>query len=907
MVVLAGDSGVGKSSLCRAGILPRIDAWLEGERTWSVATVVPGRHPVEALCAAIEPYVGDDLGLLVRTMTEDPSAVARGLRSKLGAVRGLVLFFDQLEELVTMADRDEAAITAHAISWLSALTPCIRLLATVRGDFLSRLAGLEHVGDSITRSLFFVKPLSRERVREAITGPAGAQGVEFESQELVDSLVASTVRSEGGLPVLQFTLSELWEMRDTETRCITQAAYEQIGGMDGALSRHADELVARMTPSDREVTRRVLLHLLTEEGTRARRTQEELTSLDQRAETVLDTLVRGRLVVAKDSADGPSYEIAHEALTKRWGTLARWLSADAEAHAARLHLGSAVSEWERHRHAPQLLWRAPQLDEVALLDIEELGPRERDFVTASRRAHRRRRVSGVAAILAVPMTIALVYGGVTLKARADLDRRVDREVAAATSTFDGARQRWAEAQERSERAYDLFDARDPEAAEPVWETALEARDAARTELARAGQQLEPAIMLSSERSEPRRLFAEVLFERARLASEARLVPERDEALQRLSLYDDEGVLRRRWEEPAAITLEVEPQDAELILERYVTQTGGGLRLERVGLDRSASPQQVSLPPGSYLVQARAASRASVRYPFVVRRGEARTISFELPSAEAVPEGFVYAPPGTFLFGSTAPDDLRRSFYHAVPIHQVSTGGYLIARQEVTFGEWIVYLEDLTPEERQTRAPRATKGGFGGALQLEETDDGVWRLTYQPTTHSFVVLEGELMRYEGRRLHDAVDWRRLPVVGILAADAEAYTRWLDRSGRVRRARLCTEVEWERAGRGADGRLFPQGDVMEPEEANFDQTYGRHPLAMGPDEVGTHPASRSPFGLDDMAGNVWEWTSSPLGDGHAARGGSFYHGVNAASLSNRETPEPSFRDVSVGFRVCADMPG
>ncbi len=95
--------------------------------------------------------------------------------------------------------------------------------------------------------------------------------------------------------------------------------------------------------------------------------------------------------------------------------------------------------------------------------------------------------------------------------------------------------------------------------------------------------------------------------------------------------------------------------------------------------------------------------------------------------------------------------------------------------------------------------------------------------------------------------------RFPVAGVSSVDTQRYFAWLRQTGQVPDARLCTELEWEQAARGADDRLFPHGDELEGDDANFDVTYGRMTPRTGPTPVGSHPVSRSPFGVDDLAGN------------------------------------------------------
>ena len=138
----------------------------------------------------------------------------------------------------------------------------------------------------------------------------------------------------------------------------------------------------------------------------------------------------------------------------------------------------------------------------------------------------------------------------------------------------------------------------------------------------------------------------------------------------------------------------------------------------------------------------------------------------------------------------------------------------------------------------------------------------------------------------------------------AEDATAYVSWLQRSGRVPGARLCTEAEWERAARGADDREYPAGDRLASDAANVDATYDR--LDWGPDEVGAHPASSSPFGLLDTAGNAGEWVAAAARPGRffVRSGGYAYEAVTSA-VTNQTELDPGAREPSIGLRVCASF--
>ncbi|MBA3547338.1 MAG: serine/threonine-protein kinase PknK, partial [Nannocystis sp.] len=206
-VLVAGDSGVGKSSLCRAGVLPVIsEGVLDPARTWLTVSITPGRRPVHALVAALASGLDLDEDDLLAQVRAEPDALERVLRRQQAGTRGRLVFVDQLEELVTLAPPAEATLAARLLAQLAAGVVGVRLLATARGDFLTRLAQLPGLEDELVRALFFLPPLRPEGVREAIVGPAAVRQVRFESTALVDQLVAAGV--EGSLPLLQFALAE---------------------------------------------------------------------------------------------------------------------------------------------------------------------------------------------------------------------------------------------------------------------------------------------------------------------------------------------------------------------------------------------------------------------------------------------------------------------------------------------------------------------------------------------------------------------------------------------------------------------------------------------------------------------------------------------------------------------------
>jgi len=255
--------------------------------------------------------------------------------------------------------------------------------------------------------------------------------------------------------------------------------------------------------------------------------------------------------------------------------------------------------------------------------------------------------------------------------------------------------------------------------------------------------------------------------------------------------------------------------------------------------------EVRLPPGSYLIILRHPRYCDVRYPVLLGRGEHYRIEVNLYTREEVGDDFVFVPGGPFIAGGdpVAPEALERD------THDV--GDFAIARFPVTFRQYCAFLDhlqQLDPELARRRAPHDLSGAVGHTVRLGP--DGHW----EPLD---VLMEGEARKMFP--IEEGHLWN-VPVPLVNWFDAVAYCRWRsDVEGTA--IRLPTELEWEKAARGTDGRLFPWGDHFDP---TFCLMRSSRPFIPQPEPIGTFPTDTSPYEVRDMAGGMREWMGDVFGD-------------------------------------------
>jgi WD40 repeat protein/DNA-binding SARP family transcriptional activator len=403
VLTVIGPSGVGKSSLVRAGVVASL---VRSGRP--VLVTSPGVHPMDSI-AGLKP---------------------RGRQT---------LVVDQTEEAVTLctdpAERSRyfAALALHVGAGGA-------LVLALRADHLGDLAPYPEIARVLEDGLYLLGPMSEPGLRSAIEGPARRAGLRLEPG-LVDLLIRDVEGEPAALPLLSHVLRETWERREGPT--LTVAGYRATGGIRQAVSRSAESLYDAMDPAERTQLRSLLLRLVmpTEDGDPVRaRVPRSKVAVDVAHERLVEQLVEARLV----SVDGDTLQIAHEALIRVWPRLRGWLDDDLDGQRLLRHLAGAADAWDAlsrpdselyrgTRLSRTLEWREraePDLDdtETAFLDASvALSTAEQRATEAriARERRSRRRLRGALAGVALFLALALVASFLAIRNanQAEQDRR----------------------------------------------------------------------------------------------------------------------------------------------------------------------------------------------------------------------------------------------------------------------------------------------------------------------------------------------------------------------------------------------------------------------------------------------------------------------------------------------------
>jgi formylglycine-generating enzyme required for sulfatase activity len=439
LLVIIGASGVGKTSVLKAGILPRLGQ----RRTQFILfpAMRPERAPLEALAQIIAEMRGEPHGwrmwherLNGPMAVEELSSLVRDLRIGSSGAATVVLPIDQLEELFTIAEENERAAFLRLMA--AALDPGrdlpIIAVATLRSDMLQGLLNTSELAP-LTEA-FPLIPIPLARIPRLIEGPAAVASLLVEPG-LVEAILRD-MQTPDALPLLAHTLRLIYDRCDK--RRLTLVDYLSLGDTDrdplqNALRHSADEVLARINPSSVELAafRVACLQLVRlREDCLPVRQPARLASLPREAERLIDALIDARLLTVRAEEDGrPIIEVTHEALFTAWPTLAAWIADDVRDLEVRDRLEEQARAW---RAAPQrdrrwrLLFGGLPLAEARGLVARrgsDLPLEILEFVAASSRAALRRRLpayvalgvfatAGVSAVLAGIIWATLTWVGV---------------------------------------------------------------------------------------------------------------------------------------------------------------------------------------------------------------------------------------------------------------------------------------------------------------------------------------------------------------------------------------------------------------------------------------------------------------------------------------------------------------
>jgi hypothetical protein len=404
LLTVIGPSGSGKSSVVMAGILPRLQQdILVGSAGWLfLDRIFPGTAPLEALATSLaKKYAKKDSLAIHQLLESDSSRVLHQLVAEIAPPEGKVLLvIDQFEELFAQAVSEEERL--HFLDLLMTATqevhgPLICIL-TLRADFFGHVMECPQFYPCINIHRFDVLSLDLHELREAIEKPAALPDVQLDFENnLVSDLLFETRSQAGALPLLQFTLDQLYQRRRGHT--LTYQAYEEIGGVRGGLLKQAEDTYTSLsTDEQRKMAQAVFLRLVnlgeSEHTLDFMRRRAFLTefALDDPTQTrqmqeVIEAFTRARLLTANQDGGKTTLEISHEAVLYGWPRLSDWLRTARRALSIQQAISRDAVAWEHHGKSRDRLYRGSQLKEAQEWASRNLpSKQEAAFLSASHTA-----------------------------------------------------------------------------------------------------------------------------------------------------------------------------------------------------------------------------------------------------------------------------------------------------------------------------------------------------------------------------------------------------------------------------------------------------------------------------------------------------------------------------------------
>lgn len=434
-LAVLGASGSGKSSVMMAGLLPK----LQGKYTdWLfLDPIVPGNHPLEKLTITLARQLSQKTHSGIREDLLDVST--RGLHRLACELsdKPVILYIDQFEEVFTLVDEEyERRQFIDLLTTASTETDSVLyVLLSMRADFYDRPAQYREFGRIIEKHHVLITPMTLADLYDVVQQPALLPDVALNfDEDLVTEMVFAVREEAAALPLLQFTLDQLFERREGQT--LTRNAYEELGGIQGALAKHAEASYQNLPSEEHQSLARALFLRLIEAGqteqdtTRRRASYSELTLPDAHQTKILQEVVQkfvsARLLVSDvggrySEPDGETrtIEVSHEALIREWDRLGEWLRDAREDLRLQKSLAADVAEWKRREQPADMLYRGTVLaealtwseknsasrNETHFLNESQRAETEKDEQEARNRRNLRYALGGLVAVIVIALAV----------------------------------------------------------------------------------------------------------------------------------------------------------------------------------------------------------------------------------------------------------------------------------------------------------------------------------------------------------------------------------------------------------------------------------------------------------------------------------------------------------------------